>query len=337
MPRPWRIRYAGAKYHVTTRGNARQAIFHADADRERFLKQLASALERDQVLLYAYALMPNHVHLLVETPWGNIDRFMQRLNTAYGMYRRYKHSRPGHCFQARYGAKLVAGDEYLLRVTRYIHLNPVKVVSMARATSTQRVAHLKRYPWSSYAGYVRQAATEEIIDYRWLGLMGRKTEAANRAAYRAYVESNVEGEDPVLQEVLLASRYAIGDDAFLAQVDGELQEVRKRKGLCGDIVWPVGREHGLEDVLKLVAGEFGVTPQSLREHGRRAGLAKQIAAELCVQFCGASQREVGRFLGYTGNGAVGKQRARLREILAAWPAEQMRVDDLRERLSRGEY
>jgi len=85
MARPWRVRYAGAKYHVTVRGNGRQAIFLGADDRQRFLTQLASALEEDQVILYACVLMVNHYHLFVETPVGNIQRFMQRLNTAYSM------------------------------------------------------------------------------------------------------------------------------------------------------------------------------------------------------------------------------------------------------------
>ena len=84
MARPWRIRYAGAKYHVTSRGNGRQRIFFGAEDYARFLCQLRSALDLDEVILYAYACMPNHTHLLVETPLGNIQKFMQRLNTANG-------------------------------------------------------------------------------------------------------------------------------------------------------------------------------------------------------------------------------------------------------------
>jgi hypothetical protein len=102
--------------------------------------------------------MPNHAHLVVETPLGNISRFMQRLNTAYGMYRRYKRRRPGHCFQARYGAKLVSGDLYLLRVTRYVHLNPVKVKALSGASAKARVAHLNAYPWTSYGVYIGGAS-----------------------------------------------------------------------------------------------------------------------------------------------------------------------------------
>jgi REP element-mobilizing transposase RayT len=90
MPRKWRIRFVGARYHVTSRGNGRETIFYSDQDRERFLEQLDAALAADGVMLYAYCLMPNHYHLLVETPLGNIQRFMHRLNTAYSMYFRYK-------------------------------------------------------------------------------------------------------------------------------------------------------------------------------------------------------------------------------------------------------
>ena len=199
MPRPWRIRFAGAKYHVTTRGNARQTIFHGREDYERYLEQLTSALDLDGIVLYAYALLGNHTHLLVETPRGNIHRFMQRLNTAYGMYRRYKRQKPGHCFQARYGAKLVSGDEYLLRVTRYIHLNPVKVKRIEAWSAADKVRYLDTYPWSSYRGYVDKDRSEEIVNYRWLELMHRRTLARSRTAYRVYLESMLDGGRPCLE------------------------------------------------------------------------------------------------------------------------------------------
>ena len=79
---------------------------------------------------------------------------MQRLTTAYSMYFRYKKSRPGHRFQGRYGAKVVEGEDYLLRLTRYIHLNPVKTRAMARVPADQRRANLENYQWSSYRSYV---------------------------------------------------------------------------------------------------------------------------------------------------------------------------------------
>ena len=151
MARPWRILYAGAKYHVTVRGNARQEVFHEERDYLRFIEQLSDGLEKDEIILYAFVLMSNHYHLFVETKHGNIQRFMQRLNTAYSMYHRYKHNQPGHCFQGRYGAKLVKGDDYILRLTRYVHLNPVNPLFPALRSGHrlfQRPSPEKQFPSS---------------------------------------------------------------------------------------------------------------------------------------------------------------------------------------------
>jgi REP element-mobilizing transposase RayT len=95
MPRPPRKSFEGAKYHIAVRGNGRQDIFLSDEDRRRFLDQLKDAAEKDGVRVYAYVLMSNHYHLLIETRRANVSAFMQRLNTAYGMYFRHKHKRPG--------------------------------------------------------------------------------------------------------------------------------------------------------------------------------------------------------------------------------------------------
>jgi putative transposase len=336
MPRPWRIRFAGAKYHVTVRGNGRDVIFHAPEDYARYLEQLKEALELDGVVLYAYVLMPNHAHLVVETPLGNISRFMQRLSTAYGMYRRYKRRKPGHCFQSRYGAKLVAGDEYILRVTRYVHLNPVKIKALRNVPAAEKIRRLNAYPWSSYPEYVHAAGREVPVDTRWLSLMGRKTPGGKRAAYQAYVEAMVDGEDPVLKEARCASRYALGDERFRAQIDDELHEARLRKGVSGgDIDWPVGRTCSVATVLERVAEEFGMPVARLQAHGKAAGVAKQVAAELCSLYCGVSQREVGRALGCPGNGAVGKQRLCLRTKLSGDAALARRLEKVRKRLAGG--
>jgi len=126
MPRPPRIDFPDAVYHVTTRGNGRAEIFWSDEDRQRFLGQLSHHLKMTGVVLYAFALMDNHFHGLVRTPRANLSTFMQRLLTAYALYARFKHRRPGHVFQGRFKAKLVEDDVYLPGLTRYIHLNPAK-------------------------------------------------------------------------------------------------------------------------------------------------------------------------------------------------------------------
>jgi putative transposase len=150
MPRPPRVDFADSVYHVTSRGNGRADIFLSDDDRRWFLGQLAHHLQLTGVVLYAYVLMDNHFHLLVRTPRANLSAFMQRLLTAYALYARYKHRRPGHVFQGRFKAKLVEENAYLLAATRYIHLNPVKIAACRRMSRQERLDRLEAYASSSY-------------------------------------------------------------------------------------------------------------------------------------------------------------------------------------------
>jgi len=316
MSRPWRMHYSGAKYHVTVRGNNRQCVFHGDEDYLRFIEQLADCLEKDRVVLYAYVLMPNHFHLFVETPDGNLSRFMQRLNTAYSMYHRFKHTLPGHCFQGRYGAKLVEGDTYILGLTRYIHLNPVKVAACEGLDFEARLAKLYEHRWSSLAGYTDAAFLESMVDYRWLSVTGRQTQRGSRVEYKRYIESFVSKDDKGLIDVVAANRYAIGDDAFVAQVESDLRDAREDKGVYGDIRWPVGKKIPIEEIAISVATVFKLTVPDLRTQAHNGRLAKKLALELACRLSGESQRRIGEYFGYRGNGAVNKQRKRLRDLLS---------------------
>jgi len=128
MARKLRVQFEGAIYHVTIRGVERRTLFNDNNDCERFLECLGEAVEESGVRLYLFCLMTNHVHLLVETPQGNLSAFMHKLQTAYTVYYNLRHKRVGHLMQGRFGAKPVEGDTYLLVLSRYIHLNPVFAV-----------------------------------------------------------------------------------------------------------------------------------------------------------------------------------------------------------------
>ena len=112
------MQFEGAIYHVTLRGVERRELFRDDGDRERFLDQLCKAVECDGVRVYLFCLMSNHVHLVVETPRANLSQFMHRLQTSYTVYFNLRHQRAGHLVQGRYGAVVVEGDEYLLKLSR---------------------------------------------------------------------------------------------------------------------------------------------------------------------------------------------------------------------------
>jgi putative transposase len=144
MARKPRIQFEGAFYHVIVRGNQRQDIFLDDDDRSRYLEGLVRYKSRCKFVLYAYALMDNHVHLLIETPADPISRIMQLINFTYTQYFNKKHGKVGHLFQGRYKAIICDRDNYLVGLVRYIHRNPVK------AGMVKRVAD---YEWSGNNEY----------------------------------------------------------------------------------------------------------------------------------------------------------------------------------------
>ncbi|HOW56879.1 MAG TPA: transposase, partial [Smithellaceae bacterium] len=129
MTRPLRIQYPDAFYHVTCRGNERKEIFRNKEDFDKFFQLLARSLDIFDVKLTAYACMPNHFHLLLCTPEGNLSQFMRHFNISYtGAFNR-KYHRTGHLYQGRYKAFLIDADNYLQEVSRYIHLNPLRMKS----------------------------------------------------------------------------------------------------------------------------------------------------------------------------------------------------------------
>lgn len=319
MARPWRIRHAGAKYHLTARGNGRAAVFLTSADCERFMEQLDAALDADGVILYAYVLMPNHYHLFVETPIGNVQRFMQRLNTAYGMYFRFKHSRPGHCFQGRYGAKLVAGDSYIIGLTRYIHLNPVKMEGLKSAPLAHKRKVLREQVFSSYRGYAGLEAPEPRVDYRWLTIMGHRSDRDNRRAYRGFVESMLGRDDVSFLDEIDKHRYAIGDEQFRKEAEAEVNQRRPERALKGDVEWAAERRPAMETVAQEAAGVLGVDLSDVRFHGHRLGDRKALVVEWCCRLSDATQRRVAQHLRYGSESAVGKARKRAQAVLAQEP------------------
>ncbi|OIO38164.1 MAG: hypothetical protein AUJ71_03725 [Candidatus Omnitrophica bacterium CG1_02_49_16] len=147
MARPIRIEYAGAFYHVISRGNERRAVFRGDDDYKLFLSTLEEASDRFDVLIHAYCLMPNHLHLLIQTKDSNLSEFMKRLLGVYTIRFNRRHKRHGHLFRGRYKACLIDQDSYFLELSRYIHLNPVK----AKLSVSP-----EEYCWSSMRFFLRQ-------------------------------------------------------------------------------------------------------------------------------------------------------------------------------------
>jgi REP element-mobilizing transposase RayT len=210
MARPLRIEFAGALYHITARGNDREAIYLDDLDRKKFLGLLSEVCRRFNWLCRAYCLMENHYHLLIETPEANLSQGMRQLNGVYTQSFNRLHNRVGHVFQGRYKAILVQKESYLLELARYIVLNPVRA---------QMVRSAKDWPWSSYRAAAGLVQPSQWLEIDWiLAAFGRNRSKAIKA-YRKFVS---EGRGLPSPWVSLRNQIYLGDDAFVGDMQGKL-------------------------------------------------------------------------------------------------------------------
>ena len=152
VSRPPRIEFAGAVHDVMARGDRREEIFRDDRDRGKFLGYLAEGAERYRVKVHCYVLMENHFHLVASTPEGNLSKWMHQLKTAYTVYFNRRHQVVGHLFQGRFKSTVIEAEKYLLEVSRYLHLNPVRGMVLGQGTASERRERLREYRWSSYPG-----------------------------------------------------------------------------------------------------------------------------------------------------------------------------------------
>ena len=162
---------------MITRGNARQDIFHSPEDHEKFLALLEKQKARFSFFLYAYCLMTNHIHLLIERRSDAIGVIMQRLLTAYSQYYNRKYRRFGHLFHGRYKAILCQSEGYHRKLVRYIHLNPVRA---------RMVDSASEYPYSSHGAYMGLEPPGIVDVDPVLRLFGRKKEAAREIVCSAF-------------------------------------------------------------------------------------------------------------------------------------------------------
>lgn len=214
MARPLRIEFAGALYHITSRGNERRAIYRDDTDRARFLDVLADSVPKFRWYCHAYCLMDNHYHLLIETADASLSRGMRHLNGVYTQYHNVRHRRVGHLFQGRYKAILVQKEAYLLELARYIVLNPVRV---------GMVSTPEQWPWSSFPAMLGVGPSVKWLTVDWIlaSFAPRRDEAISR--YRRFVLDGIGRESPWDD---LKNQIFLGSDQFVAETQCQLQVVK---------------------------------------------------------------------------------------------------------------
>jgi REP element-mobilizing transposase RayT len=277
MARPLRIEYPGAVYHVITRGNNRQVIFRDDQDRTLYLEKLFHYCREKAVHLLCYCLLSNHIHLLLETPQGNLSRMMQAFQTSYTVSWNRRHRYTGHVFEQRYKAFLVDKDHYLLQVSRYIHLNPVEARIVERPQD---------YPWSSYRAYLRTRGATELRREFILGHFGGRSQAKINQ-YREFVEGALQGEETQC-ELPIVKQTFVGDENFAEQV---WQRMTKNHDVAG--------RYGLAVIRRAVCQVVGIELDDFSrgtkvDHIQRG---RELFMYMARRYSAASLQETVRWLG----------------------------------------
>ncbi|WUR14238.1 transposase [[Empedobacter] haloabium] len=193
MSRPPRTLFQGAIYHVTSRGNRRANIYADERDHLTWLDVLAETAERYDFKVHAYCMMPNHYHLLVETPSANLSDGMRFLNGRYAKRHNDRHGLVGHVIQGRYYAILVERNSQLLEAARYISLNPVRA-RLVRCAAEWR--------WSSHCYLTGVAAAPPWMSLEWLlGHFHGESAAEQAEAFSAFVDASLREPSPFSQKV----------------------------------------------------------------------------------------------------------------------------------------
>lgn len=252
MARQLRLEFEGALYHVTARGNARQPIFQDDADRQRFLDLLGQETRQQRWRCYAYCLMDNHYHLLVETPEANLSRGMRRLNASYTQRFNRRYGRVGHVLQGRFKSILVEKESYLLELCRYLVLNPVRAAVVETAAD---------WRWSSYRATAGDEPTPTWLDVAGVLTLFDPSPTAAQRAYRRFVHAAIGHASPWAQ---VRGQIFLGRAAFLTRMEALIQGQR-----VGNVPAAQTRPTRLrpEEVVARVAAVYGLTVRALLTRG----------------------------------------------------------------------
>ena len=310
MPRQARLDAAGTLHHVMARGIERTEIFRDTEDREDFITRLAACCLSGAISIYAWTLMSNHFHLLIRTGEKPLADSMRKILTGYVVNFNRRHSRSGHLFQNRYKSIVCEDDPYLLEITRYIHLNPL------RAKLVKNIGELRRYPWSGHAAIMGKVKREwQDINTVLKYFVRSRKEAIAR--YEEYIkEGSGQRRQTVLEgggllrsvggwsevialrhkgEKILSDERILGTGEF---VDGVINEAR---AYHKETLRLTRKAHDLSKIVKVIERLTGVTEKELRSGNKRKIVveARKILSQVAVRRMGYAGAFVSRYLGVT--------------------------------------
>jgi putative transposase len=299
----------GVWYHITARGIERRSIFKDDRDRFHFLGLLSELSEQFHVRLYAYVLMDNHYHLLIELREPNLSQAMRWLNISYSVWFNRRHARAGYLFQGRFKSILVDPATRGYSLSAYIHLNPVRTArhglsktdlqhdragvgaAPAAKQARARLAQLRAFRGSSYRAFIGSATAPKWLEADAVLEKGGGAKAQRRAAYRKYVEDQVkQGRiDTPWEE--LQDRVILGAADFITALKKQARAALKKGETCG---WPRERAP-LESILQAIERAKNEKWDEFKDRYGDGGLA--LALTMARKYAGLTLAETSRRLG----------------------------------------
>jgi REP element-mobilizing transposase RayT len=310
MPRGKRLNILGGIYHLYTRGLERKEIFKDDRDREEFLSRLEDALKKTKSSCYAWALMPNHIHLMIRTGKGSLSDISRRLLTGYAIYFNARHKRRGYLYQNRYKSILCQEDVYFEELVRYIHLNPIK----AKMLTTMK--QLDKYPWTGHSVLVgnKQCPWQDRDEV--LGHFGRREKEAVMR-YREFIRKGI-GQKEFTdflggglvrsaggwsnlvsmkrdKEYWRGDERILGDDSFVNKILKEAEEKLDRRDKMIREGWDLDR------VVEKACKVRQIDLESVKKRSKNS-VVSEARALICywgVEELGVSGSRIGGFLNMT--------------------------------------
>ena len=323
MSRPLRIEYPGAWYHVMNRGRRREDVFHLKEDYDAFLQVVRESVDLWNLKVSAYSLLPNHYHLLVQTPEGNISRCMRHINGVYTQRFNRAHDTDGQLFRGRYKAVLVEGDSHLLEVMRYIHRNPLRAGLVNR---------LDDYYWSSHLGYLSSAK-----HWNWLhrDFLLDMLSSEKRDRKLAYIDFVAQGEPETITSFYSMKKLPslLGGEKFSEWI----KEKYYHLGLQKEV--PEAQILALTpaEVIGQVCSYFNLDEESLKKSRRGVeNVPRDVAIYLSRRYCRMKLTEIGEHFGLSNYSTVSSAAERIKVLRNNDRDLQQHLEKIKSQIIKGQ-
>ena len=321
MARPLRIEVAEMWYHIMNRGNFLKEIFEIDEDYQRFLEILADSCEKYNVEIHSYVLMPNHFHFFLKTNDANLSRFMHQQLTSYTSWFNPKYKRVGHLFQGRYKSIVIDNNNYGTEITRYIHLNPVRIKKNSKLSLSEKRKLLRNYKWSSYSAIIGiKPAPPFLFVHETLECFGDDYNSQIKN-YINFIEEGLKRDlDSPLKSI--SAQLVLGCEPFVRKIrsmlktgdkTGESHDVESNDTIRKLI------SHPIENIFEVVCREYDVDIQTILTSGkgRRDVLSRQITFYLAAKYCLGimTLNKIGKIMGCKNGSSVTMAVKKIKELM----------------------